>query len=255
MLADINSLEKSRGGLDQIWILGDLVAVGAQPIQVLERLTELPNASVTYGNTDRYITDGTRPRPYQKDVRTDITKLDGFKEVASSMSWTEGAVSTAGWMDFLDALPLEQRLTLPDGTRLLGVHASPGRFDGKGLRPDYPTIEMQDRLNGCDADLVCVGHTHWPMNAQIGDTHVINLGSVSNPLTPDGRAWYALLEADAGGYRIRHRRVAYDHAAVYANIDAMRHPAGEYIASFLRGERGTDLLELPLPPVEDAPMP
>jgi predicted phosphodiesterase len=248
VLADMESL----GGVDQIWVLGDLVAVGAQPIQVLERLAELPNARFTHGNTDRYITDGTRLRPYEKDVRADMTKLDGFREVASSMSWTGGAVSTSGWMAFLDELPLEQRLTLPDGTRLLGVHASPGKIDGRGLRPDYPTSELEERFGGCDADLVCVGHTHWPMNAQIGDTHVINLGSVSNPLTPDGRAWYVLLDADEDSYSIRHRRVAYNHAAVYAGIETMRYPAGEYIASFLRGERGTDLWDLPLPQAEEA---
>jgi predicted phosphodiesterase len=36
----------------------------------------------------------------------------------------------------------------------------------------------------CDADLICVGHTHRPMNRQIGRWHVINLGSVSNSLAP-----------------------------------------------------------------------
>ena len=251
VLADIESL----GNVDETWILGDLVAVGTQPIQVLERLAGLPNARFTHGNTDRYITDGKRPRPYRKDVRADISKLDGFMEVISSASWTQGAVSTAGWLPFLDGLPLDQRLTLPNGTRLLGVHASPGQIDGKGLRPDYPSAELQERFEGCDADLICVGHTHWPMNVRIGEMHMINLGSVSNPLTPDGRAWYALLEADEGGYSIRHRRVAYDHAAVFANIDAMRHPAGRYIASFLRGERGTELWGLSLPPVEDARIP
>jgi predicted phosphodiesterase len=221
VLADIKAL----GGVDQSWILGDLVAVGAQPIQVLERLAALPNARFTHGNTDRYITDGKRPHPHRRDVRADISKLDGFKEVVSSISWTAGAVSTAGWMPFLDALPLEQRLTLPDGTRLLGVHASPGQIDGKGLRPDYSITEMKERVEGCDADLLCVGHTHWPMNVQIGDTRAINLGSVGNPLTADGRAWYALLDADDDGYHIRHRRVAYDHADVYATVKAMRHPA------------------------------
>lgn len=31
-----------QGGVDEYWVLGDLVAVGPQPIQVLERLTALP---------------------------------------------------------------------------------------------------------------------------------------------------------------------------------------------------------------------
>ena len=248
VLADI----KACGGVDQTWILGDLVAVGVQPIQVLERLADLPNARFTHGNSDRYITDGKRPGPHRRDVRADISKLDGFREVVSSISWTEGAVSTAGWMPFLDALPLDQRLMLPDGTRLLGVHASPGQIDGRGLRPDYSIAEMGARIEGCEADLLCVGHTHWPMNTQISKTHVINLGSVGNPLTPDGRSWYVLLDANDDDYHIRHRRVAYNHAEVYAAAKAMRHPAADYIISFLRGERGVDIRHLSLPPVENA---
>ena len=247
VLADIERL----GGVDQYWALGDLVALGAQPVQVLERLTALPNVRCTYGNTDRYITEGTRPRPFRDEVRDDVSKLETFEEVASSMSWTQGAISTSGWLPFLDDVTLEQRSTLPDGTRLLGVHASPGNANGKGIRPDYPAEEMAACVAGCDADLAVVGHTHWPMNAEIGGVHVINLGSVSNPVTPDGRAWYALLEADEHGYRVRLRRVAYDHAAVYASLDKMRHPAAGYITGFLRGERGIYARDWPLPPVED----
>lgn len=247
VLADIESI----GGVDEFWILGDLVALGAQPVQVLERLTTLPKTRFTHGNTDRYITDGTRPAPSKEAVRADIDKLETFEEVASSMSWTQGAVTASGWLPFLDDLPLEQRTTLPDGTRLLGVHASPGQATGKGIRPDFPMAELEERIAGCDADLLVVGHTHWPMNTRIGEIHVVNLGSVSNPVTPDGRAWYVLLEADEPGYSVRQRRVTYDHAAVYAMLDEVRHPAAEYIAGFLHGKHELAWRGWPLPPVED----
>ena len=219
---------------------------------MLERLAHLPNARFTYGNTDRYITDGTRPRPThaggaRRSLQTRDIRRGRFVHVLDP-----GRDLDAGWLPFLDVLPLEQRLTLPDGARLLGVHASPGMAEGKGLRPDYPLVELRERIDGCDADLLCVGHTHWPMNAKIAGIHVVNLGSVSNPVTPDGCAWYALLEANEDGYRLRQRRVSYDHAAVYALLDKMRHPAAGYITSFLRGERSIYVQGWPLPPVEDA---
>ena len=64
----------------------------------------------------------------------------------------------------------------------------------------------------------------------------VNLGSVSNPLSGDLRASYALLEADESGYRLEPRRVEYDRDAVIAAIARVRHPAAPYLVRFMRGE-------------------
>ncbi len=42
-------------------------------------------------------------------------------------------ITSAGYFDFLAGLRSELRLTLPDGTRVLGVHASPHSDDGQGI--------------------------------------------------------------------------------------------------------------------------
>lgn len=232
VLADI----AAQGGVDEYWILGDLVAIGPQPVAVLERLHALPNVRLTRGNTDVYIATGERPPPFSADVIADVSYLPIFEEVAQTMAWTQGALAATGWLPFLDRLPLEQRLILPDGTRLLGVHASPGQESGPGIRPDYPQTELAARIAGCEADLLCVGHTHWPMNFRIENTHVINLGSVSNPQTPDLCAWYAFLETGSTGYEIVHRQVVYDRNAVIQALQDVRHPAQGFIVRYMRGE-------------------
>jgi predicted phosphodiesterase len=133
-------------------------------------------------------------------------------------------------------LPFEQRLVLPDGTRLLGVHASPGS-DERGVYPGLNEAELTSRFANCAADLVCVGHTHWPMDLRIDEVRVVNLGSVSNPLPPDLRASYVLLESDDTGYRLQHRWVDYDHQAVIAAAEQVRHPVAGYIARYMLGQR------------------
>jgi hypothetical protein len=75
------------------------------------------------------------------------------------------------------------RLTLPDGTRVLGVHASPGRDDGPGIQLNHSNDQLEQRMAGCEADLVIVGHTHVPLDRHVGRVYVVNLGSVSNPVT------------------------------------------------------------------------
>ena len=86
-------------------------------------------------------------------------------------------------------------------------------------------------------DLVCVGHTHWPMDRHVGGTRVVNLGSVSNPMAPDLRASYALLEADASGYQLAQRWVDYDRQAVIEALQRSRHPASEFIVSYFLGQQ------------------
>jgi hypothetical protein len=143
-------------------------------------------------------------------------------------------------MDWLAALPLDQRLVLPDGSRLLGVHASPGTDDGVGMRPTMSDAELAALLGDCQADLVFVGHTHWPQDRQVNGVRMVNPGSVSNPFPPDLRASYILLEADEHGYRLEHRRVDYNHEAVIEELQRTRHPGADYIVRFMRGQNKPD---------------
>lgn len=232
VLADI----QAQGGADAFWLLGDLVAVGPQPVQVLERIHDLPTMCAVRGNTDRYAITLDRPRPTAAEVTADPSLLPTFAEVAHTFAWTQGCLAATGWLGYLNELPIEQRLTLPDGTRLLGVHSSPGQDDGRGLTPRQSDETLLGLLDQCDADLICVGHTHWPMNRHVGAYHVVNLGSVSNPVTPDLKASYVLLHATSSGYTIEHRRVAYDREAVIDVVRRVRHPADEYIINIMLGK-------------------
>ncbi len=232
VLADV----EARGGADAYWVLGDFAALGYDPAGATERAAGLPNARFLRGNTDRYVTRGDRPPPSPDDVRHDPGLLDQFAQVAQSFAWTQGAVTATGWFEWLAVLPLEQRLTLPDGTRLLAVHAAPGTDDGPGIHPRLSDDELAALLAGCEADLIVVAHTHVPLDRTVAGVRAVNLGSVSNPLSGDLRASYALLDADGSGYRLEPRRVEYDRDAVIAAIERVRHPAAPHLVRFMRGK-------------------
>lgn len=218
-----------QGGADETWVLGDLAALGHDPIGVLDRLHDVPNAHFIRGNTDRYTVTGDRPPPSLEDVRRNPALQARYDEATRSVAWTRSYVAASGWLDWLAALPLERRLTLPDGTRLLAVHASPGRDDGPGIFPAMSDDELLAVVEDADADLIVVGHTHQALDRTVGGVRVVNLGSVSNPATPDLRAAYAMLEATNQGYVVQARRVEYDWQAVVAAIRAVRHPAADFL--------------------------
>lgn len=240
VLADLRSQES----VDEVWVLGDLVAIGYDPVGVLDRLSQLPNARFLRGNTEEYVLTGKLPGPTMEEVRSSPHLLPNFKQIARSFAWTQGAVTAAGWLDWLAGLPVEQRTALPDGTRLLAAHASPGNADGTGIRPGLSEVELESLLAGCEADLVCVAHTHYPLHVQMAGVDVVNLGSVSNPIASDLQASYVVLEADRAGYRVQHRSVEYDREAVIAASYDVRHPAADYIKRYMRGQFQPEWLDL-----------
>ncbi len=226
----------TRNGVEGWWVLGDLVAIGPDPVESLEIMADLPNVRFVRGNTDRYVVSGDRPSPHAQDVERDPALLPLFLAVESSFAWTRDQMGQQD-LAWLAALPAAQHLVLPDGTRLAGVHASPRSDDGIGITPALPDAELESLLAGIDAEVVCGGHTHQPTDRQVGPTRAMNLGSVSNPITSDLRATYVLVESDRHGHRIAHRRVAYDQDAVLERVRRSGHPQSDYIASFQRGEQ------------------
>ena len=224
-------------GAEQLWVVGDLAAIGPEPAAVLERVAGLHHAIVTRGNTDRYVTTGEGPPPDLETVRGAPELIPTYAAIAASFAWTRGYVTARGWFDWLAGLPLEHCLTAPGGVRLLAVHAAPGADDGEGIHPGRSDAELGALLAGADSDVVFVGHTHEPMLRRVGRRVVVNLGSVSNPRPPDLRASYVALEATDAGVELEHRRVAYDHGAFVEAVRRSRHPAAEFILGHWRGGR------------------
>lgn len=218
-------------------MLGDLVAIGPDPVGTVELIANLPSVEVTTGNTERYVLTDDRPPPHPEEVVADPSLLPLYASIQRSFAWTCGALAAHGWLGWLRGLPLEVRIQLPDGTRALGVHASPGRDDGDGITPHRDEEALGADLVGADADLVFAGHTHQSTDRVIAGVRAVNLGSVSNPITDDLRASYVILHADRHGHAIEHRRVSYDRSAFLTAVARSGHPAADYIASFQRGEQ------------------
>ena len=99
-------------------------------------------------------------------------------------------------------LPVTRMVTLDD-TRFLLVHATP-----RDPLDEYAPADVEfwsRRLQGVEANVICVGHTHQPYVLEVGDKLVINPGSVGQPRDGDPRASYAVIEDN----RVELKRVEY----------------------------------------------
>jgi predicted phosphodiesterase len=230
--------DAERFGVDRWWALGDLVLFGPRPVEVLRMLAALPGIAYVSGNTDRYVLTGEQPAPHETpaDAVGELDLVERYAAMAGAIGWTRGALVQAGSLSVLSDLPAEQRLRLPDGSLLLGIHGSPGRDDGPGIDSRVAADELGQLLGDCGAGTVVGGHTHDPTDRVVAGVRALNPGSVGIPRHCAHAAWM-LIDADADGLRTRRREVPFDVGAVVGDLHARGYPNATFMESVLTGTR------------------
>ena len=220
--------------VDEYWIIGDHVAHGPQPAEVLDRIKQLPSVRAVRGNTDRYVLGGSRSHLIPTaGPGMSLDEVQLLVDAEASQAWTRGAVTARGHWEWLAELPVEQRIELADGTPVLLVHASPGRDDGPGITAEQSEQELLDdrRLRDCGASLVFTGHTHWPCDRQLPGVRAVNVGSVSLPYGQNRGATWSLLTSERAGHQLEHRVEPYRLDHVHRAIDSSHHPTPVWLKS------------------------
>jgi predicted phosphodiesterase len=249
--------------VDRWWVLGDLVLSGPRPAEVLDLLGSLPGVEMLRGNTDRYVLTGEQPPPHATaaDAARRVDLVERYGLMAAGIGWTRGVLSQAGLLGILTDLPGQLRLDRPDGTRVLGVHASPGADHGPGISPDRADDDLARVLAGCDADVVIGGHTHRATDRLVNGVRALNPGSTGIPQHPGEAGWLLLEFADArerpadlargtdagtargtdagtaAGLRAELRMVPFDVDAVVRDLHARLHPNTEFLEAVLTGRQ------------------
>lgn len=221
--------DAERFGVERWLVLGDVVAMGPEPVAVLDILDRLDVVATISGNTERYVLAGDRPYPDLSDVELDPSLLPRLVEVAAAFGWTKGFLAAADRLATIAAYAPAVELTLPDGTALLAVHASLAADDGQGISPDPDDDVLADLFSGATAPLVVGGHTHHPTDRNVDGVRMLNPGSVSNPPSDDRDARYLLLHCTDAGHTVELRSVPYDVDAVRRSIEGSGYPGADYL--------------------------
>jgi predicted phosphodiesterase len=202
--------DADRLGVDR-WLLGgDYGTPSPWPLETLDRLRQLPNATWIRGNGERWLREPPLDRP----------------EVMESYDMFTGDLPD-DVVEWLYGLPGEAEV---DGT--LFVHGSP-LSDVESFAPERQ--EGEERLlAGLRDRLVVFGHSHQQFRRPGPDgTELLNPGSVGMPLDGDTRAAWATADRE-----FVFRRTEYD---VQRAADGYRELGGEFGAFAARRiERGSD---------------
>jgi diadenosine tetraphosphatase ApaH/serine/threonine PP2A family protein phosphatase len=198
---------KEKGGVEEMWCLGDMVGYGPDPHQCLELLRQYPHVCVA-GNHD-----------WAAIGKIDTSYFN--PDAAAACQWTAGQL-TPDDVRYLESLPL----TITRGDFTL-VHGSP-------VEPIWEYVisnSVAAKNFAFFQSLFClVGHSHVPLVFQevagysqfsklspgiglvLDETRmIINPGGVGQPRDGDPRASYAIYESE--GRVIRLYRIPYDISA------------------------------------------
>jgi len=197
---------------DVILVGGDTV-MGPFPSETLERLRSLSgDVRFIRGNADREV----------YDERPGRAPHEAFEYARSRLS--------AEQLEFLRTLPL----TLSIGP-VLFCHATP-RNDEEIFTKISPDERWAEALAGVDADVVVCGHTHVQFDRRIGDTRLVNAGSVGMPYEHEPGAYWALV--DGADVELRHTRCQAPNMAEWPGEwpQATPEEATEHFERMSRGE-------------------
>jgi predicted phosphodiesterase len=182
--------ELDRLGVKRIYVAGDLLLGGDEPLAVWHRLQQL-GAVCTRGLSDMALAS--------VDPSTLLPLDDEQRRQARTFAETRSAIGDLV-AERLRRLPERQRIPLIDGREVLMVHGSPAD-SGREISHDLTDEEILPLLADDPADIIVCGATHVPFQRTLGDYHVVNVGSVG--AAPEGRvAHYTVLTPRMSGAEI-----------------------------------------------------
>ena len=221
--------ELRETGVDRIVVGGD-VFPGPMPHQVLDALlgAGVP-VDFIHGNGEVAIVEQLSgeipalvPEPFRPLIRWNAEQLDDAQ------------------CRFISGWPMTLRLEVPAIGEVLFCHATP-------RNPDeiFTVLTAEERLisifESAHAGVVICGHTHMQFDRTVGNTRVINAGSVGMPFGVRGADW---LMIDSPRIELRH--TPYDADAATERILRSGYPgAEEFVTRYvLDTPSAADILKL-----------
>lgn len=216
---NLNALDAVREKADLIFCLGDMVNYGPYPGACIERIRNLTD-KVVRGNHDNAV-------GRNEDCGCSVK----YQELSDTGKSFTRSVLNSEEKNFLGNLPVTLHVEV-EGTKFLLSHASPTGDIYKYLRPDTSDNEFENEIKDIRADVIFIGHTHFPMIRKIKDITIINPGSIGQPRDGIPKASYAVWENG----RVEIKRIPYNIEGTIRGLQATTIPPQhiETLAGILR---------------------
>lgn len=158
----LETVLKDMGKVDTIICAGDITGYYPFVNEVIDLLIKHRVLSVK-GNHDQYLLNGKAPDYVSEQVRESV---DRTKKEISIKS-----------LEFIKNLSESLSFSI-ESQKVLVFHAAPWDIYEKRI---YPNYDRFDDFRDIEADVIILGHTHYPMVKKIGKLTLVNPGSCGQP--------------------------------------------------------------------------
>lgn len=189
-----------RWNPDRVFIAGDIVNRGPRPFECLEFIQDKARTQgwlCTRGNHEDYVIYHSKPEAPQHGPHFELYRNSywTYQQLNCEVSW-------------LEALPFQISREYPKARELRVTHASMQGLQ-EGIYTFTKNIDLQRKISP-PPSIICVGHTHRPLIRRVGETVVVNSGSVGLPFDGDTRSSYAQITWNKDKWQAKIIRLSYD---------------------------------------------
>lgn len=214
-------------GYDELYHLGDAIAIGPFPSETLDLLLNAPRIHFVRGNHDQRFLKGIPdpPPPHMASGE------------AVHQRWTHAQLDPA-LRDEVAKWPWKIETALSGVLAVFQHYAFAQNGEGKEGFAEVvrsPTAADMDRMFGeQEGSIICHGHNHSASEVQ-GRRWYINPGSLG--CSGKAVARYAVLERSRVGYKLEYRHVPYDDRPLFEAFEKRQVPEREFIYRAFMGRR------------------
>jgi predicted phosphodiesterase len=226
-----------RAGVDRVVVGGDVVP-GPMPRETLRRLLDLDlPAKFLHGNCERAVLAQAAAKDGGPVTYWGTASGAPLPEpIREAMRWTAEELQP-DYAPLFENWPKTLRLEIAGLGQVLFCHGTP-RSETEIFTRETPEARLRPIFEGVPASVVVCGHTHMQFDRRIGETRVVNAGSVGMPFGEPGAYWVLL------GPDVELRRTPYDLEEAAERIRETRYPQARRAArDVLRPPSEREMLE------------
>ncbi|WP_391119648.1 metallophosphoesterase family protein [Psychrobacillus sp. L3] len=213
----------NRGDTEEIWCLGDMIAMGPDTNEVLDLLFARPDIRMITGNHDEAILSLIAGEGHP----------ESYKHTREHHEWIAKRLSTDNFMK-LKQLPrmIEEEI---NRTRIIGIHyhiALDKRNTHIKNDPFHsilePTLEnMENMFENYPAEIICFGHHHPEHLFQ--NSHQVYLNPGALGVSKGNTAPYAIIDFDERKPIVSILHAHYDKKTFLQKFDTLKVPQKEIL--------------------------
>ena len=190
--------------IDKIICCGDIIGIGPNPEEVVQRLMKLKGKLVAVRvNHEKYLLEGLPINVHDNKRKMSLEEIQNHK-------WTHSRISESS-KKFLEKLPIYKNIEMQN-KKIYIIHYP---MNSDGVYKEHiknPTIKENERMfSKVDSDIYVYGHTHVVCINNKDNKWYINPGSLGCPVQSN--------IANAGVLDIKDDKINFEQLAISYNVD------------------------------------